>query len=272
MDSIQGNPGVGNLNPATITNHHASLGASEARNGRQATTSHSPTRTTTSLEERLASEALAAFSVRNTSDAVRLLDQAEPKENSGDEQDRADMLGSRTGNVWPTSWQGKGKAFADARPPPPFFLLQEGVIDQATLCRLFRFYLGSAHPIMPLIPYKRLPIMPDQIEVLARTEQHLMSAIMVTAAALAGEYDLHDKLWARVRTLFSDVALQGEGAAVGAIEGLLLLSEYPPRRKHEAGFVPEDRMCWMTVGVVSSAHVIRRSAIPWMDKLTLAIA
>lgn len=256
MNSIQGNnPDITNLSSFTEPNsYQPSL---NTRNYRRDSLSKSPTRNTTSLEERLASEALAAFSVRNTSDAVRLLDEADPRDESADEGIASNINEDGKGGVWPASWHAKGKSTTDGRTPPPFFLLQEGIIDQATLCRLFRFYLGSAHPVMPLIPYKRLPIMPDQIESLAQHEQHLMSAILVVAAALANEYDLHDKLWARVRTLFSDLALQGEGAAVGAIEGLLLLSEYPPRQRHEAGFVPEDRMCWMTVGVVSAFDVGR---------------
>lgn len=253
MSSMQANSGTEGLK---ITGGPSHYSGQEARHGGYSSVADSPLRNTTSLEERLASEALAAFSVRNTSDAVRLLDQAEPKKGRSENQDQIDMMNGGPSNIWPTTWQAKGKGTGEAKVHPPFFLLQEGILDQATLCRLFRFYLGSAHPIMPLIPYKRLPLTPAQIEALAREEQHLMSAIMVISAALEGDYDLHDRLWERVRTLFSDVTLQGEGASLGAIEGLLLLSEYPPRRRHEAGFVPEDRMCWMTVGAVSSNFLI----------------
>ncbi|KIW77639.1 hypothetical protein Z517_07471 [Fonsecaea pedrosoi CBS 271.37] len=204
-----------------------------------------------SYDQQMASQTLATFPLRNTSDAIRLLDQ--DRASFGSEQsDNVDVLGVGASR-------------------PQFFLLREGFIDESTLFRLFNFYLGSLHPMMPLIPYERRPTTSEQILTMAAREPHFVAAILVVTTGLLGEYTLHHHLWQRVERLFAQVAIMGTNESLEMIEGLLLLSgtttlvpksisaramlkycaEYPPNMGHSKGLGFEDRMCWMTVGTVS---------------------
>ncbi|KAL1412259.1 hypothetical protein Q8F55_000002 [Vanrija albida] len=192
------------------------------------------------------SHTLETFPVRNTSDALRLLNQAGEKESPRSKQTNGGTLRSSVG------------ISAD------YFLLREGMIELSTMSRLFSFFLGSVHPIMPLIPYDRIPITPDQLVSLGAKEPYLMSAILVVTAGLTGELTLHRKLWQRVQTLFAEVALQGTGASIDTVEGLLLLSEYPPNMGQRSGLQHEDRMCWMTLGIA-----IRLGYLLGLDQLAI---
>ncbi|KAI1616029.1 hypothetical protein EDD36DRAFT_483846 [Exophiala viscosa] len=197
--------------------------------------SRSPRQTQpTTYDQRMASQTLATFPLRNTSDAIRLLDEAEVKSN--------DRVPSRTHQ------EDELNGFDSGSSGPHFFLLREGLINEATICRLFHFYLNSIHPIMPLIPYERIPITSEHILAMAGREPHFMAAILVVTAALMGDQALHDVLWQRVQRVFADVAIKGADQSLEIIEGLLLLSEYPPNMGNGTNQVFEDRMCWMTVG------------------------
>jgi len=181
-----------------------------------------------SYDQQIASKTLATFPLRNTSDAIRLLDQ--DRTPLGSEQSSgADVLG-----------------FGSSR--QQFFLLREGLLDEATLFRLFRFYLATLHPIMPLIPCERIPTTSEHILTIAGREPHFIAAILVVTTGLLGEHTLHHHLWQRVERLFAEVAIRGTNESLEMIEGLLLLSEYPPNMGHTTGLGFEDRMCWMTVG------------------------
>lgn len=202
-------------------------------------------------DEHLASQDLARFPLRNTSDAIRLLD-----------QDRTPIHLEQSGTA-----EGHG----DISSRQEFFLLREGFIDEATLFRLFNFYLNSLHPIMPLIPYERMPTTSEHILNMAGREPHFTAAILVVTSGLLGEHNLHQLLWRRVERVFAEVAIKGTNESLEMIEGLLLLSgtviplfnpftyskcvdvflEYPPNMGHSTGLRFEDRMCWMTVGTVS---------------------
>ncbi|KIW95037.1 uncharacterized protein Z519_03618 [Cladophialophora bantiana CBS 173.52] len=181
-----------------------------------------------SYDQQMASQTLATFPLRNTSDAIRLLDH-DRTSLSSEQSDGADVLGAGSSR-------------------PQFFLLREGLIDEATLFRLFHFYLGSLHPIMPLIPFERRPTTSEHILTMAGREPHFVAAILVVTTGLLGEYTLHRHLWQRVERLFAQVAIKGTNESLEMIEGLLLLSEYPPNMGHSTGLGFEDRMCWMTVG------------------------
>lgn len=158
----------------------------------------------------MASQTLATFPLRNTSDAIRLLDQAEVT------SDDRTPAGAREASG-PNSFGGGSSR-------PHFFLLQEGLIDEATLFRLFQIYLNSIHPIMPLIPYERIPITPEHVVSMAGREPHFMAAALVITAALSGDQALHDLLWQRVQRVFAEVAINGTNESLEVIEGLLLLS------------------------------------------------
>ena len=194
--------------PIVETGDDASPGSSSSTNG----LSQKPL----SYDQQLASQTLVTFPLRNTLDAVRLLDQAKAKSAtgqaknvSGAEQnliaDRPDM--SRIGP-----------------PRPRFFLLEEGFIDEATLFRLFSFYIGSVHPIMPLIPCKRIKTTPEHIQARASQEPHFMAAILVVSASLVGDQALHDRVWQRPQVLFAEVTMKGSDASLEVIEGLIILS------------------------------------------------
>ncbi|KAK6386190.1 hypothetical protein LTS17_001765 [Exophiala oligosperma] len=163
---------------------------------------------------------------------------------------------------------GTADGHGDASSRQEFFLLREGFIDEATLFRLFNFYLNSLHPIMPLIPYERMPTTSEHILNMAGREPHFTAAILVVTTGLLGEHNLHQLLWRRVERVFAEVAIKGTNESLEMIEGLLLLSgtviplfnpftyskcvdvflEYPPNMGHSTGLRFEDRMCWMTVG------------------------
>lgn len=168
-----------------------------------------------SYDQQMVSRAVATFPLRNTADAIRLLDQAEAK--SGNSAQNASQAPRDQ-----TSY--RADMFGTNSSTPNFFLLEEGYIDEKTLFRLSRLYFGSVHPILPLIPYKRMPITPEHILAMARSEPHFMAAILVVASSLAGDQALHDILWQRVQSFFAEVALTGANASIEVIEGLILLS------------------------------------------------
>ncbi|KAL3463136.1 hypothetical protein BJX64DRAFT_257665 [Aspergillus heterothallicus] len=190
----------------------------------------------TSYDHQIASQRLVTYPLRNTSDAIRLLDQADVNPN--------EQIHPVSDVVSPT-----GHAFANLdNARPTFYLLVEGLIDETTLISLFKFYIESVHPIIPMVPYKRRQTTPEHILTMAGREPHFMSAILVVTASIAGDQALHDRLWQRVQSLFAEVAIKGETASIQVIEGLILLSEYPPNMGHGRGLGFEDRMSWMTVG------------------------
>lgn len=155
-------------------------------------------------DEHMASQALARFPLRNTSDAIRLLD-----------QDRTPLHSEYSGAA---NGQGDGSSRQE------FFLLREGLIDETTLFRLFNFYLSSLHPIMPLIPYERMPTTSEHILNMAGRDPHFTAAILVVTTGLLGEHNLHQLLWRRVERVFAEVAIKGTIESLEMIEGLLLLS------------------------------------------------
>lgn len=192
---------MGSLEPVVASHGGTTTSTSDSRN------SHG-TQQLLSYDQQLASQSLATFPLRNTSDAIRLLD-----------QDRT------ASNSHRSSYRDETRADA---PSTQFFLLQEGLIEEATLFRLFNFYLSAIHPIMPLIPQERRPKLSEQILAMAGREQHLMAAILVVASGLVGENTLHHYLWQRVERLFAQVAMRGTNESLDMLEGLLLLSGKSP--------------------------------------------
>lgn len=154
-----------------------------------------------SYDQQQASQNLAAFPLRNTSDAIRLLDQ-HPTTSSSQRRTSIDEPMIRT----------------------QFFLLQEGLIAEATLFRLFDFYLSAIHPVMPLIPHERKPKGSSEILAMAARDKYLMAAVLVVTSGLLGEHALHHYLWQRVERLFAQVAINGTDESLDMLEGLLLLS------------------------------------------------
>jgi hypothetical protein len=161
-------------------------------------------RKTFSYDQQVASQSLATFPLRNASDAIRLLDQ-DPNST------RSEQPGETV------------RASANVC-LPQFFLLQEGLIDEAQIFRLFSFYLKSIHPIMPLIPHERKPTTSERILTMAGREPHFMAAILVVTTSLLGDHSLHRLLWQRVERLFAQVAIKGTNDSLEMLEGLLLLS------------------------------------------------
>jgi hypothetical protein len=206
---------MGSFEPIVGTGHDASTGRSPSTS--------SLGQEQLSYDQKLASQTLTTFPLRNASDAIRLLDQAEAK-STDQAQDVSDVQHGPT--------LGGSDMFGASSSKPSFFLLQEGFINEATLFRLFSVYISSVHPIMPLIPYKRMHITPEQILAKACLEPHFIAAILVITASLSGDQALHDRLWQRVQSLFADVAIKGADASLEVIEGLILLSG--KKRRHFA--------------------------------------
>jgi hypothetical protein len=151
-----------------------------------------------------ASQSLATLPLRNTSDAIRLLD-----------QDRAAASQRPSTDLEDGSFQDIGIQF---------FLVSEGLIDECTLFKLFAFYMRTIHQVMPLIPHERRPKTPEQVLSLAAQDKYLVAAIVVVASNLMGEPSLHLHLWRRVERLFAQVTIQGVDESLDLLEGLLLLS------------------------------------------------
>lgn len=161
------------------------------------------------------------FPLRNTSDAIRLLDQAEGESPRDDQYPNTMDAQQDKGHQTPG---GTANVLGSNVSSPPFFLLQEGYIDETTLFRLFSFYVRSVHPVTPLMPYKRMQITPEHVLKMAGEERHFMAAILVVTASLAGYQALHERLWQRVQSIFAEVAIKGLDASKEIIEGLILLS------------------------------------------------
>lgn len=202
---------------------------------RTALTPGSSTSTRPQPAPKLTSQAIANFPLRNTSDAARLLDRADPTESSQQETQSLRNPSSAT------SWLPSAETAADEA--PTFFLTIEGLIDEASVTRLFQLYLTSIHPIMPLIPSRRMPATPIQIMSMAGREPFLMSAILVVTSGQSGEQALHRRIWGRTQTFFGEVALLGANVTIDSIEGLLLLSGrlHQIRERCSTGRISADR-------------------------------
>jgi hypothetical protein len=130
------------------------------------------------------------------------------------------------------------------------------------------------HHIFPVVPASRIPRTDEQLAQFAFDENHLVTAMVVVASRHdAQNPQVHDLSWeymqvritkgqhdcgdARQLTLVVQTLLQelvlGKGASVGAVEALLLLSEYLPRptEPDQLSGQAENAMAWMLVGMVS---------------------
>ncbi|KAL8286374.1 hypothetical protein RQP46_004391 [Phenoliferia psychrophenolica] len=212
-------------------------------------------------------ETLATASLRNPVDALDLLVLAadeggrETLEENGagvENGHGGDANGKNGGDATmseasPGS-RGKGTTDADAvkpLPPPPslrdFPLVKKGVLTTRKLCELVDLFFSRCHFIFPVVPEYRVPRTEEQLAKFASEELHLMTVFIVIASRHDKNPKVHDKSWAYLQTLINEIIL-GKSVGVGAVEALLLLSEYLPRRQDVAASkvnTEETNMAWM---------------------------
>lgn len=122
------------------------------------------------------------------------------------------------------------------------------------------------HFIFPVVPWTRVPRSEAALAKFAAEELHLVTVFCVIASRHDRQTRVHDKTWAYCQTLINDIML-GKTASIGAVESLLLLSEWLPRQPDtEASKVnaEENRMSWMLVGTA-----VRLGYMMGLDSKTL---
>ncbi|KAI5481636.1 hypothetical protein MNV49_002862 [Pseudohyphozyma bogoriensis] len=140
------------------------------------------------------------------------------------------------------------------REPPPtcedFPLVKKGILTVTKLKELVDMFFSKVHFIFPIFPVQRIPRTLSQLAQFAKDELHLTTTAIVIASRHDKNTTVHEQSWAYLQTLINDIIL-GKSVAVGAVEALLLLSEYLPRQPDLAPAevnAEENRMSWMLVG------------------------
>ncbi|KAK4702747.1 hypothetical protein P7C70_g3474, partial [Phenoliferia sp. Uapishka_3] len=215
-------------------------------------------------------ETLAAASLRNPVDALDLLVLAADRgvmESEGEKGDQGenkngDQLKERNGEgEMREASNGKKRKVGERSPAPKstepkaptladFPLVKKGVVTTKKLCELVDVFFSRCHFIFPIIPYQRVPRTEEQLAKFAHEELHLTTVMCVISSRHDKNPRVHDKSWAYLQTLINDIIL-GKNVGVGAVEALLLLSEYLPRQQDVAASklnAEENRMSWMLVG------------------------
>lgn len=86
---------------------------------------------------------------------------------------------------------------------------------------------------------------------IARKEPHLLSAILTVASKDEKDWwQIHEICSAHMQSLIADLVYSGRGT-VEAVEAMLILAEWVPRRPHSTprvGRGEEDQAAWMYVG------------------------
>ena len=92
---------------------------------------------------------------------------------------------------------------------------------------------------------------PQNLHEIARKEPHLLSAILTVASKDETDWwQIHDICSAHMQQLIADLVYSGRGS-VEAVEAMLILAEWVPRRPHSTpnvGRGEEDQAAWMYVG------------------------
>ncbi|KAM0754657.1 hypothetical protein T439DRAFT_118591 [Meredithblackwellia eburnea MCA 4105] len=168
-------------------------------------------------------------------------------------------------------FDGEGAGKGDVKTPPvpqleDFPLVKKGILTTRKLCELVDVFFSRCHFIFPICPYTRVPRTEEQLAKFASQELHLVTVMVVIASRHDRNPRVHDKSWAYLQTLINEIIL-GKNAGVGAVEALLLLSEYLPRQKDVVASnlnAEENRMSWMLVGTA-----VRLGYMLGLDQKTL---
>lgn len=170
---------------------------------------------------------------------------------------------------WPQSRTSYLDMFLDRQQPIPrlreaCYLIRDGILSEDRLRQLVNTFIESYHPYYPLVATRRLA--PALLARFSAEDPILLTAICVIASRSGMSNQLHLKLLGIVKDMLSG-AMWGGCATVGAIEALLLLSEWvaPQLQIHSGEKVKETSMIWMIVGTVSPktpAHYAVELTIP----------
>jgi hypothetical protein len=92
---------------------------------------------------------------------------------------------------------------------------------------------------------------PQNLQEIARKEPHLLSAILTVASKDEKDWwQVHEICSSHMQSLIADLVYSGRGS-VEAVEAMLILAEWVPRRPHatpKVGRGEEDQAAWMYVG------------------------
>ncbi|KAM0747659.1 hypothetical protein T439DRAFT_328867 [Meredithblackwellia eburnea MCA 4105] len=196
----------------------------------------------------LSSERLVGASLRTPADAVQFLAES------------------------PGSPKGKERDLPMSQPQIPrledFPLVANGVMTGEQLCMLISGYFSRNHFIYPVCANNHVPRTPEAVARFASEEVHLATVFCVVASRQHGDLGLHDKIWEYCQTLINAINT-GKMAGVGAVEALLLLSEFLPRIPDTPPALldgEENRLSWMLVGsacrLASSLGLDRKRPMP----------
>ncbi|OXV12024.1 hypothetical protein Egran_00220, partial [Elaphomyces granulatus] len=143
-------------------------------------------------------------------------------------------------------------------------LVKNGYLDVNVISYLVERYVEHFHSYFPLVPEKYFD--PDLLDLFASTEEYLLTAVLTIASKkFGGAPQLHKHCSVYMSELVSEIAA-GVDCEIGAIEALLLLSEWEPWGLHsqinELGRGEEDRAAWMHVGLASCLSAFEELYLP----------
>ena len=92
---------------------------------------------------------------------------------------------------------------------------------------------------------------PQNLRAIAEKETHLLAAVLTVPSKDEKDWwQIHDACSAHMQQLIADLVYSGCGS-VEAVEAMLILAEWVPRRPHSTPAVgrgEEDQAAWMYVG------------------------
>ncbi|KAK4978514.1 hypothetical protein LTR66_010544, partial [Elasticomyces elasticus] len=141
---------------------------------------------------------------------------------------------------------GQGSSNGNVIQYPP---LIQGRVTVDMIHELLVRYEERYHPYFPIANPAAMD--PHNLPSIAVEEPHLLSAILTVASKDEREWwQIHEACSAHMQQLISTLVYCGDGT-VEAVEALLILAEWVPRRPHSTpaiGRGEEDHAAWMHVG------------------------
>ncbi|EME81360.1 uncharacterized protein MYCFIDRAFT_140661, partial [Pseudocercospora fijiensis CIRAD86] len=127
--------------------------------------------------------------------------------------------------------------------------LAQGKLNLDMIHALLYRYEEKYHPFFPLANPAAME--PTNLATIAAKEPHLLAAILTVASKDEKDWwQVHDDCSSHMQTLVGSLAYTG-AASVEAVEAMLILAEWVPRRPHSTpaiGRGEEDQAAWMYVG------------------------
>jgi hypothetical protein len=135
-------------------------------------------------------------------------------------------------------------------------LVKDGILIASKLRQLSNTFVRFYHPFYPLIATIRLS--DANLGRFAYEDPILLAAICVIASRGMDDTALHLKIWQYTKNMLTN-AMWGEKASVGAVEALLLLSEWvgPEMQTQGRQKVKDTSLVWVMVGSVGLCSHVR---------------